>query len=156
LNFVEDGIEYPPFVLSALACGILVMGSIVLVDWKTKRASGSGQFWLGSFWLLASTALVLDLMIDTFEIKWPVIVLFVYVGVRYWKGARRSTPGLIVAPAVALVALIDGMNHISGQDCVSTGLDVCPAKGISDVYLVIILLVLTYVTATSYYRSRGV
>jgi hypothetical protein len=146
LNFVEDGIEYPPFALSGVACGVMIAASIILVNSSVKGASTLEQRWLGSAWLLASAALVLDLMIDTFEVKWPVIILFAYVGFRYWKGSKRNALAVILAPSVAVIATLDGLNHLSGQDCVQSGLDACPGKAVSDIYLVIILLVLTYLT----------
>ena len=143
---IEDGIQYPPFVVSGVACGMLVAAAVVLVNSKPHAGVRVELTWLGSAWLIASTLLVLDLAIDTFEVKWPVIILFAYAGVRYWKGVRRNWLSLILAPVVALIAAGDGLNHLSGQDCVATGLDACPGKAVSDIYLVITLLVLLYAT----------
>ena len=145
-SLIQDGIQYPPFVLSSLACGALVAATIILVNSTIKTGVAVKLAWLGSAWLLASALLVLDLAIDTFEFKWPVIILFAYAGVRYWKGVRRNWLSLILAPVVALIAAGDGLNHLSGQDCVLTGIDACPGKAVSDIYLVIMLLVLLYAT----------
>lgn len=154
-DFIVDGIQYPPFVLSALVCAACIAGAIILVNSKTSGPGTARLTWLGSAWLLASIFLILDLMIDTFEVKWPVIILFAYVGVRYWKGARRNSLGLVLAPAVTLVAVLDGLNHAGGQDCAQTGLDACPAKAVSDLYLVIILLALTYLTIIGWLDLRA-
>ena len=154
-NLIEDGIAYPPFVISGLVCGLLVAASVIFVNSKLKEGSAARLSWLGSAWLLASVILVLDLMIDTFEVKWPIIILFAYVGLRYWKGARRNPLGLVLSPAVAVIAALDGANHFGGQDCVQTGLDACPGKAVSDVYLVVVLLLLMYVTIREHHRGPG-
>jgi hypothetical protein len=154
-NFIEDGIQYPPFVISGLACGVLIAASAIFVNSKTTKGSPTKLSWLGSAWLLASLVLVLDLMIDTFEVKWPIIILFAYAGLRYWKGVRRNFLSLVLAPTVAVIAALDGLNHFGGQDCVQTGLDACPGKAISDMYLVIILLLLMYVTIKGLDKSSG-
>lgn len=125
---------------------MLIAASVILVNSKLKEGSAARLSWLGSAWLLASVVLVLDLMIDTFEVKWPIIILFAYAGLRYWKGVRRNLLSLVLSPAVAVIAALDGVNHFGGQDCVQTGLDACPGKAVSDIYLVIILLLLMYVT----------
>ena len=145
-NLIEDGIQYPPFVWSGLACGTLVAASVILVNSKAKAGPAGKLTWLGSAWLIASALLVLDLAIDTFELKWPIIILFAYGGLRYWKGVRHNWLSLILAPVVALIAAGDGLNHFSGQDCVPTGIDACPGKAVSDIYLVIMLLMLLYAT----------
>ena len=154
ITFIEDGIGYPPFVVSALACGVLLAASVAIVNLKAGR-DAFGSSWLGSAWILASGLLVIDLAIDTFEVKWPIIALFVVVGFRSWKGPGRTSLGLILAPAVAAIAFLDGQNHLGGQDCASTGLATCQAKAISDVYLVLGLLVLTYVTAMAWRRTAA-
>ena len=146
LSFVEDGIGYPPFVLSALACCIMVAASIILVNSHVEGTSNVEPRWLGSAWLLASAVLVVDLLIDTFEIKWPIVILFAFAGIRYWMGSKRNFLPIILAPAVSVIAAVDGVNHLSGQDCVQSGLASCPGKGVSDIYLVIFLLILTYLT----------
>jgi hypothetical protein len=149
LNFIEDGIQYPPMVVSGLICAILIAFTIIYADWKVREGGGSMP-WIGSLWMVTSVALVLDLLIDTFEIKWPVIILFAYTGLRSWKGAEHNWLGLILAPTVIVIAALDGLNHASGQDCVSGGLDACPGKAVSDIYLVFILFVLLYVTLRPY------
>jgi hypothetical protein len=155
LNFIEDGIQYTPMVVSGLIYAILIAITIIYADLKARK-SGGELSWIGSLWLIASVALVLDLLIDTFEIKWPVIILFAYTGIRSWKGVRRNWLGLILAPAVAAIAILDGLNHASGQDCVSSGLDACPGKAVSDVYLVLVLMVLLYVTLRPFVHSANI
>ncbi|HZY46888.1 MAG TPA: hypothetical protein VFE96_03730 [Candidatus Bathyarchaeia archaeon] len=150
---IQDGIGYAPFVISALICGSLIIASVILVNSRPHEAEASQASWLGSAWLTASAILIVDLTIDTFEIKWPIILLFAYAGLRYWRGIRRNTLSLILAPIVTIIAGLDGLNHFSGQDCVQTGLDACPGKAVSDIYLVIVLLVLMYITARSFLRS---
>ena len=150
LNFVEDGIQYSPMVVSGLVCAVLIAAVVIYVNLKSRGSSTSGLYWLGGAWLIVSVALVLDLLIDTFEIKWPIIALFAYVGIRYWKGVRRNSLGLVLAPAVAVIGALDGLNHSSGQDCVTSGLDACSGKAVSDIYLVILLLILVYLTIQPY------
>jgi len=147
---LESGINYPPFVVSGLVCIALLALPIILVTSQTKQG-GASAIWLGSAWLLATIVLIVDLMLDTFEIKWPVIILFAYAGLRYWRGVKRDSLSLILAPAIAVISGLDGLHHLSGQDCLQTGLDACPAKAVSDIYLVMMLLVLTYLT-TSFVR----
>jgi hypothetical protein len=143
---ISDGIQYWPLVLSGLVYAVLIADSVILVNSRVRGTESIGLSWLGSAWLLASILLVLDLLIDTFEVKWPVIILFVYAGFRYWKGIKNNSVGFILAPAVTAIAAADGLNHLGGQFCPATGLDSCPAKAVSDLYLVVMLLFLTYLT----------
>jgi hypothetical protein len=149
-----DGIQYPPFVLSGLVYALLVALSVIVVNERGQRVDPELS-WLGSAWLLASIPLVLDLLIDTFELKWPVILLFVFAGLRYWRGVKNNALSLVLAPAVAAIAAADGLGHLGGQFCPSSGLDSCPAKAVSDVYLVMMLLVLTYFTLKGRDRRPG-
>jgi hypothetical protein len=146
LSFIEDGIQYPPFVLSGLACGVLVATSVILVNSSVRRNGTLGPSWLGSAWLLASCALIIDLMMDTFEVKWPVIILFAYVGLRYWMGSKRNVLAVVLALVMTVIAALDGLHHAGGQDCLQTGLASCTGKAVSDIYLTIALLILTYLT----------
>jgi hypothetical protein len=145
-TFLPDGIQYLPFVASGLVYASLIAFSVIVVNSRGGDNEVIALSWLGSAWLLASIALVLDLLIDTFEVKLPVIILFIYAGLRYWKGSKNNSLSLVLAPAVAAIAAADGMNHLGGQFCSATGLDACSAKAVSDLYLVIMLLSLTYLT----------
>jgi hypothetical protein len=143
---IPDGIQYWPFVLSGLVYALLVAASVILVNSSIKSTESIGLSWLGSAWLLASIPLVLDLLIDTFEVKWPIIILFVFAGFRYWKGIKNNSVSFVLAPAVTAIAAADGLGHLGGQFCPATGLDSCSAKAVSDLYLVAMLLFLTYLT----------
>lgn len=143
----EGGIGYLPFDLAVVAYAVLVVAAVlVVVRSVSVREVESATVWLGAAWMLASIPLMLDLLVDTAEFKWPVIVLFVVVTFRYWKGARNSHIPLMLAPVMVAIAALDGLGHSSGQFCAPTGLDACPVKALSDVYLVMVFVGLTAVT----------
>jgi hypothetical protein len=142
-----DGITYLPFDLSAVICGVLVAASVLVVALSNRgRTVEHETLQLGNAWMLASVPLVLDNLIDTFEVKIPIIILFVIVGLRYWKGIRNSHLSLMLSPFVALIVAADGLGHLAGNFCGPGGLDACSVKAISDTYLLMIMLVLTYLT----------
>ena len=142
----SDGIRFLPLDASVVAYAALISGSALVVHSKAKNRAGLGFVLLGSAWVLASVPLMFDFLIDSFELKLPIAVLFVYSGVRYWKGNRNNPFSFVLAPLVTIIATLDGISHLSGSFCGQNGLDSCAAKAVSDTYLVIILLGLMYLT----------
>lgn len=143
-EIVGDAIRYPPMVVSFLVYGILIGGSVLWVNSWTKKSANLELVLLGSAWILASIPLAFDFLVDSFELKLPVAVLFIYAGLRYWKGSRNNPYGFILAPLVTFIAAGDGIGHLTGAFCGPTGLDSCSAKAVSDSYLVMMLLALMY------------
>ncbi len=143
---IQDGILYQPLVVSMLVYGILVAASVMSVNSGKKNRDDLELTWLGSAWILASIPLLFDFLIDSFELKLPVAVLFIYAGLGYWKGARDNPFSFVLAPLVAFIAAADGIGHLTGSFCQPSGLDACSAKAVSDTYLVIMVLVLMYFT----------
>lgn len=143
---IQDGILYQPLVVSTLVYGMLIAASVMLVNSEKNSHDDLGLAWLGSAWILATIPLLFDFLIDSFELKLPVAVLFIYAGLRYWKGARNDPFSFVLAPLVAFIAAADGIGHLTGSFCQPNGLDSCSAKAVSDTYLVIMILVLMYFT----------
>src|SRR5207249_2234267 len=138
--FLPDGILYQPLVLSVLTYSVLVAASVLLVNSRSKGSANLELTLLGSAWILASVPLAFDFLVDSFELKVPVAILFVYAGLRYWKGVRNNPLGFVLAPLVTVIAAVDGMGHLAGSFCQPGGLDACSAKAVSDTYLVMMLL----------------
>lgn len=137
-----DGIAFLPLGLAELAYAALIGASVLLV----LRAAGSDPevrslARLGTLWALASIPLNFDYLLDSFPPKLAISALFVVVAVRYWKGDRNGYLSLLLAPLTAIIALADGLGHIAGNFCTaSAALDACPAKAVSDLYLVMLLV----------------
>jgi hypothetical protein len=144
--FFPDGILYQPLVLSMLIYSVLLASSVLLVNSGSKGSANLELTLLGSAWILASVPLSFDFLVDSFELKIPMAVFFVYSGLRYWKGVRNNSLGFVLAPLVAAIAAVDGIGHVAGSFCQQSGLDSCSAKAVSDTYLVIMLLALMYFT----------
>jgi hypothetical protein len=151
---ITEAIRYPPLIVTALAYTGLVCAAIAL-GLRSGAASGvSGKtFWLGVAWLLASVPLVLDILLDTFELKLLVIALFLAIGITYWRGNQNSSLALFVAPFMVIVVVGDGLSHlVGGSFCGEVGIQSCSVKAVSDIYLFMIMLVLTFLTL--YVRDR--
>lgn len=144
-----DGIRFLPLVLSVVAYGILIGVAALLVARSAGPDPGDlALARLGNVWVLASIPLMFDFLIDSFPGKLAINVLFLVAGIRYWKGRRNSYLSLLLAPLTALIAVADGFGHLQGAFCSGSALDACPAKAVSDFYLVMILLGVTAVTVT--------
>ena len=146
-----DGITYLPLFLSLLVYGAAAAAPVALANFRAKPGLNPALL-LGSAWILASVALSFDYLVDSFEPKLAIAALFLFVGVRYWRGSADNSMAFILGPLVTIVAAGDGFAHISGLFCSASGLDSCSAKAISDSYLVMMLLPLTYFTVA--YRER--
>jgi len=144
--FFPDGMLYQPLVASVAIYSILVAASVVVVNSGSKGSANIELTLLGSAWILASVPLTFDFLVDSFELKLPVAVFFIYAGLRYWKGVRNNSLGFVLAPLVTAIAAVDGIGHLAGSFCQQSGLDSCSAKAVSDTYLVIMLLALVYFT----------
>jgi hypothetical protein len=154
---VREAILYTPFQLSAITySGLTVLSVLTCTRYNRESKVEPETLRLGTVWLLASIPLIMDYMIDSFEPKLPVIALFLYVGVRYWNGARNSYVALVMAPLMVVIASLDGLFHLMGNFCSATAFDSCSVKGVSDVYLTMVFLVLTYVTIAGRGKRIGV
>ena len=154
---VNQAILYTPFQLTAISYSGLALFSII-TGMRSIRGSRVEPVTLrlGTAWVVASIPLIIDYMIDPFEPKIPVVALFLFVGVRYWSGARNSYLGLVTAPLMVAIASLDGLFHLMGNFCSATAFDSCSVKGISDVYLTMIFFTLTYMTIAGRSRRMGV
>ncbi len=144
--FFPDGILFQPLVASVLVYSGLVAASVLLVNSGSKGSADLELTLLGSAWILASVPLSFDFLVDSFELKLPVAVFFIYAGLRYWKGVRNNSLGFVLAPLVTAIAAVDGVGHLAGSFCQPSGLDACSSKAVSDTYLVMMLLALMYFT----------
>lgn len=143
-----DLILFPPSVVSVVVYAALI-GTAALVVARSAGADPEMQSLarLGAMWALASIPLMFDFLIDSFPGKVLINLLFVVAGVRYWKGLRNSYLSLLLAPLTALIAMADGFGHLLGNFCsAGSALDACPAKAVSDFYLVMLMIGLTAVT----------
>jgi hypothetical protein len=146
------GIEFFPMDLWAFSFGGALIASVGLVFRFSSGTPDRKPLLLGSLWLLALIPLSVDYLIDSFEVKIPVMVLFAFAAVQYWKGSVDNPYAFVLAPLVSIIVVGDGLGHLGGAFCPPTGLDSCSAKAVSDLYLSLIMIGLTIVTLTS--RSR--
>jgi hypothetical protein len=154
---VRQAILYTPFQLTAVAySGLTVLSVLTCIRFSRGSKIEPETLHLGTAWMLASIPLIMDYLIDTFEPKLPVIALFLILGVRYWSGTRNSYLGLVTAPLMVVIASLDGLFHLLGNFCSATEFVSCSVKGVSDVYLTMIFLVLTYMTISGRNRRPGV
>lgn len=153
---IKQAILYPPFQLTAVVySGLTVLSVLACIRSSRGSKIDPETFRLGTAWMLASIPLVMDYMTDTFEPKLAVIAVFLIVGVRYWNGARNSYLSLVAAPLMVVIASLDGLFHLFGNFCSATEFVSCSVKGVSDVYLAMIFLVLTYMTIADRRERMG-
>ena len=151
-----DGILYLPLDLSAVGFASLVIFSVLSVILSSgPKNADPVALRLGAAWLLVSIPLVFDFLVDSFEARLPVVLLFIIVGIRYWKGHRKSYLSLILSPLVVFVAAADGLGHLQGNFCPPPGIDACSSKAVSDTYLVMVLLLLTFITIAGRSKRPG-
>ena len=146
-----DGILFPPMVFAlGMYTALVGIASVLPVRAAGADREIQGLARLGAVWALASIPLMFDYLLDSFPGKLLVNALFLVVGIRAWKGLRNSFLSLFLAPLTALIAVADGLGHMAGSFCaVGRALDACPAKAVSDFYLVMLLVVVTAVTLRS-------
>lgn len=154
---IKQAILYPPFQLTAVVySGLTVLSVLACIRSSRGSKIDPETFRLGTAWMLASIPLIMDYLIDTFEPKLPVIALFLIIGVRYWSGTRNSFLSLVTAPLMVVIASLDGVFHLLGNFCSATEFVSCSVKGVSDIYLTMIFLVLTYMTISGRSKKLGV
>lgn len=152
---VADGILYPPLDVAVGFYGVMVAASILMVVSSTKGAAHRDLLGVGSAWFAVTVPLLFDQLVDSFEVKLIIVLLFLYTGTLYWKGRRNNLFGLLLAPLTAAVAAGDALYHIGGSFCGGAGSSPCLAKAVSDVYLVMILLALGYLTIRARNEKLG-
>jgi len=148
----SEGLRSAPLVASSTFFSGLVITSVLLVNRKSKEVTDRKLVWLGNSWMLVTIPLVFDFLVDSYYGKPVVIVFFALIGFRYWRGIRNTSLGFVISIFTSALVAGDGLGHLKGGHCVPTGFTGCPVKAVSDLYLLMMLLPLTYVTISS--RSK--
>jgi hypothetical protein len=145
----SEGIEHIPLEISTVVFSAIIVASVFLVNRESKEVADRGLVWLGDAWMLLTIPFVFDFLIDSFYGKPLIMGLFAIVGILYWKGRRNNPLGFVVSFFTAAIVAGDGLGHLKGGHCVPTGITGCPVKAVSDFYLLMVLLPLTYATVAT-------
>ncbi len=148
LTNISEGIESLPLGALSVIFSVLVIVSVAIATSKSKRIAGKELIWVGNLWMLSTIPLTFDYLIDSFDGKVIIIALFALAGFLYWKGVRNNWLGFMTSIVTTTLVAGDGLGHLRGEHCISSGFTACPVKAVSDFYLFMVLLILSYGTVS--------
>jgi len=129
-----------------LAKAFLTVVAIATVWYLNQNPSGDRRrTFLGNWWVLVIIPVLLDDLYDGFTGHTVITILYIYVAFRFWQGRENAWRwGCVVGVLTAWFAALDGMGHF--LDGLGTGMLGGLLRGTSDLFILMLLLPLTYNT----------
>jgi len=121
--------------------------AIASVRYISQGASGGGgrQLLLGNLWALAIVPALLDDVFDGFSGHTVLVILYIYIALRFWQGKGNAWRwGSVVGIFATWFSAQDGtLHYLAG---LGSGTAAGLLKGASDLFILMVLVPATYLT----------